>query len=293
MATESSPARISGRLGIIAGGGSIPRKLFEAARAQGLDPYLLALSHHAVEAEVGALAGAWIRLGEGGRGLDLLKGAGVTDLVMAGPVRRPNLSELRPDGRTARFVAKAGRRFLRGDDGLLRAIIQELEAEGFAVHEPHAILGDLITPAGNLSRATPRAEDWDDIRRGIAVIEGLSALDIGQGCVVQDGIVLAVEAAEGTDAMIRRAGGLRREGAGGVLVKLRKMGQETRADMPTIGLATVRAAVEAGLAGIALEAAGSWFVDRAEAIAAADSAGLFLVGIDPVDVKARAGAGNR
>ncbi|MCR9255018.1 MAG: UDP-2,3-diacylglucosamine diphosphatase LpxI [Alphaproteobacteria bacterium] len=287
MATASNRAEPSGRLGIIAGGGSIPRKLYDEATAQGRNPYLVALVNQALPSEIGDIADSWIRLGQGGQGLVLLREAGVTDLIMAGPVRRPTLAELRPDGRTAKFVAKAGRRFLMGDDSLLRAVIEELEAEGFRVHEPHRILGDLLAPQGTLTKAKPGAEDWDDIRRGIAVVEGLSALDIGQGCVVQRGIVLAVEAAEGTDRMIARCPDVLREGGGGVLVKLCKTGQETRADMPTIGPETVRAAAAAGLAGIAFEAAGAWLVDRDEAIADADRLGVFLSGVDPVDVKAR------
>jgi DUF1009 family protein len=120
-----------------------------------------------------------------------------------------------------------------------------------------------------------------DIDRGIQVARLLGAADVGQGCVVQQGLVLAVEAIEGTDAMLARAGALRRDGSGGVLVKLCKPGQDRRADLPTIGPDTVRNAAAAGLRGIAFEAGATILAERGVCLAAADAAGLFLLGLGP------------
>ena len=120
-----------------------------------------------------------------------------------------------------------------------------------------------------------------DIARAVAVTRALGAVDVGQGCVVQQGLVLAVEAVEGTDAMLDRCRSLARPGPGGVLVKLVKPGQDRRADLPTIGPDTVRAAVLAGLRGIAFEAGGTLIADRELAVAEADRNGLFLLGLDP------------
>jgi DUF1009 family protein len=120
-----------------------------------------------------------------------------------------------------------------------------------------------------------------DIRRGIEVSRGLGHLDVGQAAVVQDGMVLGIEAAEGTDALLARCAGLRREGPGGVLVKTRKPQQESRIDLPTIGAGTVTAAATAGLRGIAVEAGGALVVDRPAVVRAADEAGLFILGVDP------------
>ena len=120
-----------------------------------------------------------------------------------------------------------------------------------------------------------------DMRRSVAVVRAMGSVDVGQGCVVQQGIVLAVEAAEGTDAMLTRCGALARPGPGGVLVKLVKPGQDRRTDLPTIGPDTIRAAAAAGLRGVAFEAGGTIVADRDAAIAAADAAGLFLLGLDP------------
>lgn len=120
-----------------------------------------------------------------------------------------------------------------------------------------------------------------DLARAAEVVRALGAVDVGQGCVVQQGIVLAVEAIEGTDAMLARAAGLARPGPGGVLLKMVKPGQERRADLPTIGPGTVRAAAAAGLRGIGFEAGGTLITDLAGCVAAADAVGLFLIGVQP------------
>jgi DUF1009 family protein len=120
-----------------------------------------------------------------------------------------------------------------------------------------------------------------DIARGVVVCRALGAVDVGQGCVVQQGLVLAVEAIEGTDAMLARAGSVARGGTGGVLVKLSKPGQDRRADLPTLGPVTIANAIAAGLRGIAFEAGGALLAEREASVAAADAAGIFLLGIDP------------
>ncbi|HMK67064.1 MAG TPA: UDP-2,3-diacylglucosamine diphosphatase LpxI, partial [Stellaceae bacterium] len=191
----------------------------------------------------------------------------------------PSLASLMPDWRAAKFFARIGLRAL-GDDGLLSAIIKELELEGFRVVGIESILGGLLAPKGPLGRIEPDEQARADIARGLEVARALGALDIGQAAVVQQGIVLGVEAADGTDALIARAGSLRREGPGGVLVKIAKPGQERRADLPTIGVRTVEAAANAGLRGIAVEAGAALVVDRAAVAAAADGAALFVLGVE-------------
>lgn len=265
------------KLGIVAGGGELPARLIAACRAAGRDHFVLALEGHADRALIGDAPQAWIRLGAAGSGIRILREQGVEDLVMAGPVRRPSLAELRPDLWTARFFAKIGLKAL-GDDGLLRAVIAELEAEGFRVVGADEILGDLVSGSGVWGAVQPDAQALSDVARGRQVLQGLGPLDIGQAVVVQQGVVLAVEAIEGTAAMLGRCAGLRREGAGGVLVKGAKPGQERRADLPTVGLDTVRQAAAAGLRGIAVEAGSTLVLGREEMVREADAAGLFLVG---------------
>jgi UDP-2,3-diacylglucosamine hydrolase len=270
----------AGRLGIIAGGGGLPRRLVERCRLAGRDVFVLALEGEADAAALEDVPHAWCRMGAAAKGLALLRDNGVTDLVVAGGVHRPTLAAIRPDWRAAKFFAKIGYRML-GDDGLLSAIVRELELEGFRLLGAHELLDSAAVPDGPLGQLQPDEDATSDIRRGIAVTRALGALDIGQAVIVQQGLVLGVEAIEGTDALIQRCGALRRDGPGGILVKLAKPGQEARIDRPTIGPRTVRLAAEAGLRGIAVEAGATLLLDRDEVARTADAAGLFVLGVRP------------
>ena len=281
-ATEPDPApALRPVLGILAGGGPLPGRVAAAAAAAGRAVFVVGLDGYAEPAVLAPFAHDWARLGAAGRILALLRAHDCRDLVLVGPVRRPSLLDLRPDGEGARLLARIGRAAFGGDDGLLAAIVRVLAEEGFRVLGAHEVLTEAVAPRGQLGRHAPDAQAMADIARGVAVAAALGAVDVGQGCVVQQGIVLAVEAIEGTDAMLARAAGLRRPGPGGVLVKLVKPGQERRADLPTVGPATAAAAAAAGLRGVAVEAGGTLLTDRAALVAAADAAGLFLIGIDP------------
>lgn len=272
------------KLGIIAGGGSLPARLVRACRDAGRPVFVLALKDHCDAEALGSdVDQAWIRMGEAGTGIRLLHEAGVADLVMAGGVDRPTLAGLRPDWRTARFFARLGFKAL-GDDSLLSAVTKELEGEGFRIVGVHDILPDLSPEAGILGRHAPDDTAHADIVRAVAVVRALGVLDVGQGAVVQQGIVLGVEAVEGTDRLLARCADLARPGPGGVLVKLCKPGQETRVDLPTVGPNTITAAARAGLRGVAVHAGRSLLVDREATIAAADAADLFLLAIDPEDL---------
>jgi UDP-2,3-diacylglucosamine hydrolase len=266
------------RLGIVAGGGGLPRRLIEACRQNGRDVFVLALEGAAEPETVADVPHAWCPLGAAGRGLALLRDNAVNELVLAGGVRRPSLATLRPDWRAAKFFARVGYRAL-GDDGLLSAVVAELEREGFRVIGPKQVLRSSLAPAGPFGRARPDAQAMRDIAHGQRIAHVLGELDIGQAIVVQQGLILGVEAIEGTDELIRRCAKLRRDGPGGVLVKVEKPGQEKRADRPTIGPQTVSLAAQAGLAGIAVEAEATIVVDRDEVTTAADRAGLFVIGI--------------
>ena len=279
-ASESLGASLdAGPLGIVAGGGPLPARIAAARRAQGGEVFVVALDGHADMAALAAFPHVRIRLGAAGRGIAALHAAGCRAVVLAGPVARPSLRELRPDWRAARLLARAGVEGL-GDDGLLRAVMGALEAEGLNILGIQDVLDDLLAPAGPWGRHRPTPNAEQDIARGVAVARALGAVDVGQAVVVQQGLVLGVEAVEGTDALLRRCADLRRAGRGGVLVKLCKPGQDTRADLPTVGAATVAAAHEAGLCGVAVSAGATLVPDLAEAIAAADRAGLFLTGLD-------------
>ena len=286
MADSGAASRpLAPRLGIVAGAGDLPRRLVEACRATGREVFVLALEGAADRATVEGATHAWCRIGAAARGLALLREHRVGELVLAGGVRRPSLASLRPDWRAARFFARVGYRAL-GDDGLLSAIVAELEREGFHVIGADRVLDAAPlasgpAPEGVLGSVHPDAQAMADIAHGVRVARALGALDIGQAVVVQQGLVLGVEAIEGTDALLRRCAGLRRAGPSGVLVKIAKPGQERRADLPTIGPQTVILAAEAGLSGIAVAGGATIILDRDDVIATADRAQLFLLGLAP------------
>ena len=268
----------AGRLGIVAGDGGLPRRLVEACRESGRDVFVLALEGAAEPATIADVPHAWCRVGAAARGLALLRENTVAELVLAGGVQRPSLVALRPDWRAAKFLARVAYRAL-GDDGLLSAVVAELEHEGFRVIGADQILSSGLAPEGPFGQIRPDAQANADIAHGAHIARALGGLDIGQAVVVQQGMVLCVEAIEGTDELIQRCAKLRREGPGGVLVKLQKPGQEQRADRPAIGPQTVALAAEVGLRGIAVEAGATIVIDRDQVVAAADDAGLFVFGI--------------
>lgn len=269
-------------LGILAGGGELPLRVARAARAAGRPVFAVVLAGWGEPARWAGLPHAVERPGAAGRILSRLRAERVRQLVLAGRARRPSVAALRPDAVGMRIVARIGTGFLLGDDGLLRAVARVLEEEGFEVVSPQSLLAGLLPPSGLLAGAPPDDATRADIRRGVAVCRALGAADVGQAAVVQQGLVLGVEAIEGTDALLARCGELRREGGGrGVLVKLAKPGQDRRLDLPAVGPDTVRHAAAAGLAGIAFGAGSTVLLDRERTVAAADAAGLFLLALEP------------
>ena len=278
---ETDPLATPRGLGIIAGGGPLPIEAAAAGRAAGRPVFIVGLEGFADPAILAPWPHEIIRMGAAGRILAALHEHGCQDIVMIGPVRRPSLLHLRPDVESARILARLGRAIFFGDDGLLGAVIRLFSEEGFRVIGAHEVMQGVVAPRGVLTRAAPDAQAMADITRGVMVARLLGTADVGQGCVVQQGLVLAVEAIEGTDAMLARTASLRRDGIGGVLVKLVKPKQDKRADLPTIGPETVRNAAAAGLRGLAFEAGATILAERDACIAAANAAGLFLLGLDP------------
>jgi DUF1009 family protein len=281
----SGKSDVPRKLGILAGGGRLPFQVASAAQAAGRGVFVVGLEGFVDKALLRPWPHEIIRMGAVGQVLNALREHGCQDLVLIGPVRRPSLFDLRPDAEGVRVMARIGRAAFAGDDGLLAAVINVLGQEGFRVLGAHDIMQEALGPRGLLTRASPDAAAMADISRGVTVARALGSVDVGQGCVVQEGVVLAVEAIEGTDAMLARCGPLARAAPGGVLVKVLKPGQERRADLPTLGPDTVAAAAAAGLRGIAFEAGGTILVDQPATIAAADKAGLFLLGLDPDQIK--------
>lgn len=269
-------------LGILAGGGPLPGRVAAAAQSAGREVFVVGFLDYAESAVIGGYPHEYIRVGAAGRILAALREHRCKEICLVGPVRRPSLLDLRPDREGTRILARVGRAAFGGDDGLLAAVVRVFGEEGFSVVGAHEILTEALGGAGPLGRVRADAAADADIARGVAVVRALGSVDVGQGCVVQQGIVLAVEAIEGTDQMLARAKDLARPGPGGVLVKLVKPGQDRRADLPTIGPQTIIAAAASGLRGVAFEAGGTLLTDRQGCIDEADRAGLFLLGLDLV-----------
>lgn len=272
-------------LGILAGGGDLPLRVAEAVAASGRPVIIAVLDGHGDAADFAAFPARAFRWGVAATMLAWLKGHGVRQLVLAGIVARPSILSLRPDAAGLKLLARVGRAAFTGDDSILRAVIRVLSEEGFEIVGAQQVLAGLLPPAALLAGTPPDDLARADIQRGIAVCRALGVADVGQCCVVQQGLVLAVEAIEGTDAMLARSGPLHREGPGGVLVKCVKPDQSRLADLPTIGPRTVDGAVAAGLRGLAFEANGTILLEREATIARARAAGIFLLAFDPADFK--------
>jgi len=285
-----APERQQRKLGIIAGGGEIPALAIEACEKAGRPYIVFALESHADHPAVFAARHEIIRLGAAAKLEKLAKKEGVRDFVMIGRVRRPTLREMRPDVTAAAFMARVALKAV-GDDGLLRAVAAEFERRGFSVVAIQDIVTDLLAPEGVMTRKKPDQDAERDIARGVDVARTLGDLDVGQAVVVQQTLVLGVEAIEGTDALLQRCTDLKRKGPGGVLVKIKKVRQDRRVDMPTIGVDTVERAAKAGLRGIAIQAGGTLVVNREAVVKAADQANMFVVGMKLDEDEADAGIG--
>lgn len=273
-------------LGLIAGLGDLPVAIAENAVATGQGVHVLRLKGFE-EPRLASYPGSVVGLGEIGAVLSRLKEAGCADVVFAGIVRRPNFSDLKLDLKGAALLPKVLREARKGDDALLRVLVQEFEKHGFNVIGSEVAHASLLAPCGLIAGPPPSEEQMEDIKVAARIAAATGSLDIGQGCVVCDGLVLAVEAQEGTDEMLRRCASLPETIRGtaaarrGVLVKRPKPVQERRIDLPTTGVSTINLAAEAGLAGIAIEAGGALMLNRAAMEARAKELGLFLYGFPP------------
>ena len=271
------------KLGIIAGGGSIPKMLVEHCRKINRPFFVIAIEGNADKSWVNEnVPHLWIRIGQAGTGFKKLHDEKVEEVIMIGTIKRPSFFDLIPDMRTTAFFAKIGMKSL-GDDGILRALVKEIEAEGMVVRGVHEVMQDLLVKKGCLTKCKPDKQAQEDIRRGVEVALTLGKLDVGQAVVVQQGLVLAVEGIEGTDQLLKRCKDYKRKGDGGVLVKLRKPQQDMRIDLPTIGAQTIKRAKESGLRGIAVHVGNGLIVDEADVIKLADKEGLFVIGVEPND----------
>ena len=271
------------RLGLIAGGGALPMAVAARCEAEGRPVFVVRLAGFA-DPHLARYPGIEAGMAEIGKVLAALKKANCDAVCFAGLVSRPDFKSLKPDFKGMTLLPGIIAEAAKGDDALLRKILSVFEAEGYAVEGADDILGGETLPAGALGAVQPTPEQLQDLRKALHVAEKSGELDIGQGAVVCDGLVLAVEAQEGTDAMLARVAGLPADLRGspgarkGALGKAPKPIQDLRVDMPVMGSRTVELAAAAGLAGVGGTAGKLIVMDRAAMVEAADRLGLFIWG---------------
>lgn len=275
---------MSGALGIIAGGGELPRAIATSARSSGREVFVLALNGMTGE-WARDFPSEWLSLGEPGRAIKAFHAHGCGEITLAGKVQRPKFSDLKLDAKGVMIAPRVIAAALKGDDALLRSLVDMFEREGFRIVGAAEAAPDLIAKPGVMGRVKPSAEHDADIAQAFAIARAMGALDVGQAAIVCAGLALAVEAAEGTDAMIARIAALPAHFRGsptrprGVLVKAPKPIQDGKTDLPVVGVETMRNAHAVALAGVAVEAGAALIVDRDAVVAEADRLGLFLTGV--------------
>ncbi len=271
---------MSRRLGLIAGSGRLPFEVAEAAARAGSEVSIVAIEGN-TDPEIEQFATgsfAWVAAGELEKLIGFLTGAGADEVILAGAVAKREMlrdpAALRPDARALALLARLSE---RGDDTILSALARELESEGFSVVASTQYLGDRLTRPGVHGTLTPSKALLEDLELGLRVALSLGVHDVGQSAIVKQGSVLALEAAEGTDAAIRR--GAEIGGPGAALVKAAKPGQDLRFDVPAIGPETLELAAEVGICGIGLEAERTLVLERDRVRELSEAAGIPIVGL--------------
>jgi DUF1009 family protein len=273
------------RIGLIAGNGTFPLLVLDAARAQGFDVIVAAIQEEAVPEieQHGAAAVHWLSLGELSKLIDTFKREGVKRAIMAGQVKHKQIfSSIRPDWKLAKLLLSLG---TRNTDSLLGAVAKTLAEEGITLENSTSFLEPLLAPSGVLSIRQPTAQEKKDIDYGRVVARQLAQYDIGQTVVVAEAACIAVEAMEGTDAAITRAGEIMRSldgeastlGRGLTVVKIAKPNQDMRFDVPVIGAKTIETMHQAGATCLALDAGKCLLLDGQAIIAAADAKEITIV----------------
>lgn len=266
---------MSQTLAILAGYGTLPQTLAAA------NPDALFVSFEGVAVEVPTQHHFAASFNTFGALFDALRVASISTVTFAGAMTRPALNPAEFDAKTMALAPRLMAAMAGGDDGLLREIIVVFEAEGFQVKGAHQVLPDLVAKAGLLAGNEPAASDMADAKRGMEILNALSAVDVGQGVVVAAGLCLGVETLQGTDAMLKFVAStpenLRR--GKGVFVKSAKTDQDLRIDMPAIGPDTVASVAAAGLAGLVVSAGSVMILERDKTLQAIAAAGLFLLAL--------------
>lgn len=268
--------------GLIAGNGRFPFLVLEGARSQGIEMAVIAIKEEASpELEKMAKRLHWVSLGELSKAIELMQSEGVTRAVMAGQVKHNKIfSAIRPDWKLAKLLFSLPR---KNTDSLIGAVAKVLEDEGIQLVDSTLFLKPLLPEAGVLTKRAPNAEEAADIEYGLGLARPIAEMDIGQTVVIADRACVAVEAMEGTDETIARAGRFA-TGKKLVVVKVSKPRQDMRFDVPVIGLPTVESMKSAGATALAIDATRTLLFDREKLIELADAAGIAIQAFPPAQV---------
>lgn len=268
-------------IGIIAGGGQFPALVAQGAHEKGYKVALCGFSGYTDTSLLKNVVDSFqlVKLGQFNRMVRFFHRQGVTKLCLAGAINKPRALHVKPDFRAIRILLSL---YNKGDDALLRAILKELEQEGFTMLSASSFLPSLHCPTGVLSYRQPDEELWAEIAYGWPIAENIGRFDIGQFLVVKQQMVIAVECLEGTDATLERGGKL--GGKGCVAIKMVKPGQDERADLPAIGLETMRLLVQYKFNCIAIAAGKTLFFDMSEALLLADKHNICVVALSDTDI---------
>ena len=283
--SATSAAQQDGPLAIVCGGGSLPLKVADIVTARGRQVLLFPLQGIAKPEDYAGRPHTWVQIAKGGLFARTARAAGCRDIVLIGSVVRPSIWQVRFDWLTIKLLPRVVAAYRGGDDHLLSNIAKIIEEHGFRLVGAHEVAPEILMPGGTIGHVQPNDRDRADIACGLDYLHATGSFDVGQAVVVAGRHVLAVEAAEGTDAMVRRVAEMRASGrvrsplGTGVLVKAPKRGQDRRIDMPAIGPQTVEGVARAGLAGIAVEAGGAIVAEPERLVEAADRANIFVVGV--------------
>ncbi len=285
MSRDADHLADDGPLAIICGGGNLPAAVADAASRGGRRVVLFPIRGWADPVPIARHQKHWVSFGNFGSFCRIARAEGCRDVVLIGSLRRPGILQLRPDFKTLRLLPKILRMFRGGDDHLLRGVASIFEEHGFRVVGAHEVAPEILMREGPIGSLRPNATQQADIERGLALLDAISPFDVGQAVVIENERVLAMEGAEGTDAMLLRVEQLRQNGhieraaIGGVLVKAVKRNQSRRIDLPSIGPQTIERVARAQLGGIAATA-GSAIVAQPDRIGiAADREKLFVIGV--------------
>lgn len=267
------------KIGIIAGSGELPREAIHYCQEQKQPFYVIAFEGHEQALSLEDVPHGIFHLGAVGKAIKTLRHENISTITLAGRVGRPSLSSLNMDFSALKLLKKLSSSRFMGDNFVFTTLISFLEESGFKVIGVQDVAPTLLSPSGVLGKHQPDKRMQDDIDIASHILRTMGGLDVGQGAIVQHGLVLGIEAIEGTDALIERCGQLKKKEPGGVLVKLKKPSQDARIDLPTIGVNTVENIHKAGLKGIAVEAGSSLIVQRDEVVKRADELGIVLIGV--------------